>query len=74
MKPRHKWIATEHSAVSGTIFRCSRCETERTRDVGTNSLYLYRGGRAISPRGLSMKPYWTGFKAGVTPRCVEGES
>lgn len=51
------------------IERCSHCDTERVRERGSTTLYLYRGGRARVGRGVVSAAGWSGYT--VIPQCVE---
>lgn len=66
---RHIWQATESQWNGQDVQRCVHCETERTRDTGTKSLFLFRRGRAIPPNKKPMPETWQGYIAGVTPKC-----
>lgn len=71
---RHMWRGTESQWQGQDVQRCAHCDTERTRDVSTKSLYLYRRGRATSTnRNRLAKPLgdaWQAFIAGVYPACA----
>lgn len=68
---RHKWFVTDLGHEDGNVERCQHCDTERTRDTSTRSLYLYRRGRAIQPSRKPMPETWAAYIAGVTPKCVD---
>jgi hypothetical protein len=53
----------------GVVERCIHCDTERTRERGSKTLYLYRGGRATVGRGAVSADGWSGYT--VVPQCVE---
>lgn len=69
VNPRHKWSPAESQWDGQAVERCAHCSTERTRDTATRSLYLYRRGRAISPRRKPLGDDWAAFIAGVIPKC-----
>jgi hypothetical protein len=65
---RHSWKSTESQGDFYVVERCAHCFTERVRDGGSKTLYVYRGGQAA----MGLKPVpdrWTGY-IGV-PQCVE---
>lgn len=76
---RHHWKQTGITPEQGNlgsadptspIERCIHCGTERVRDRGTKTLYVYRGGKAKIGGGMSVpEGRWTGYT--VTPTCVE---
>jgi hypothetical protein len=70
---RHKWYVTLGQHQGQNVERCERCATERTRDPGTRSLYLFRRGRAIPPNKKPMPENWQGYAAGVNPKCAGPE-
>ena len=72
MSPRHKWAKTEAMHDGESVDRCVRCKTERVRDSATSSLYFYRGGFALAPRGRQLRPEWEAFVSGVIPKCSGG--
>lgn len=67
---RHKWGPTESMWNGQDVERCAHCDTERTRDTSTASLYLFRRGKAIQPNRKPMPEEWAAYKAGVIPKCV----
>lgn len=69
--PRHYWSIRAGIYGNFSVFRCSRCKTERVPDSGTKSLYLYRLGNAKTPNGKPLGEAWAAFKAGVVPKCVK---
>ena len=77
MKPRHKWVKTESQWNGQEVQRCGTCETERTRDPETKSLFLYRRGKSVrTGRGPIKRPMaddWRAFIAGVYPECIAKE-
>lgn len=70
---RHKWHGTESQWNGQDVQRCAHCGTERTRDTSTASLYFFRRGRALAPRGRPMKEDWEAFISGVIPKCAGPE-
>jgi hypothetical protein len=78
---RHSWSDTgRRPEVAGypngtdpesTIDSCDHCGTERVRERGSKTLYLYRGGKAVAGRGTIPKDGWSGYT--VIPKCVERE-
>ena len=76
---RHSWKDTgarveakeypDGTDPGGVIERCAHCDTERTREHGSRTLYLYRGGKATAGRGVVSADGWSGYT--VIPQCVE---
>lgn len=77
---RHAWKNTgtkpeptnlDSADPASPIEHCNHCGTDRARDRGTKSLYVYRGGKATV--GDHRKPIPEGKWAGYTviPLCVE---
>ena len=76
---RHSWCSSGFcvearkypggTVPGGAIERCVHCDTERTRERGSRTLYLYRGGMATVGRGTVSADGWSGYT--VIPQCVE---
>lgn len=68
---RHSWKPVTLPDLSNPADRCAHCDTERTRDESTKSLYAFRGGRATHNHKPVPAGRWTFFVSGVIPLCVE---
>lgn len=66
---RHQWRGTGSVWNGQPVERCAQCGTERTRDPATRSQWLYQRGRAVPPNRKPMPETWTGYVAGVFPKC-----